>query len=397
MSVDTTATAIPAGPAKPAATTPGRAPAKTVTQAGEVRSSRIESLRALAALAVLESHTFGLPRAFGPATNPLQHIESSAYLAVYVFFALTGYLLFKPFATRIVAGGPGVDYRRYAINRVVRILPLYYVVLIVLLLAQERGGNFSQWWHFMLFAQNFSTSTVQTVDGPMWSLVIEVHFYVLLPLLALGIGRLARGSSRRAIAVLLTLAVASILVHHYGDGYRPPGNVPWNSSLPATFFFFVPGMVLAILGAEAGKRTLTTRVPQFARAELWLLAAIPLWTYAIFLSTLTGEVCVAVGAFFVLGACVLPLHGGWILGALDWKPIAALGVCSYSLYLWHVPLVRWLMHRDLAWFGHVPPAGLFFLQAAALCVPVALLSYALVESPFLRLRKRWFGSARVAG
>lgn len=370
-----------------------RTSTQTIEQAGEKRSAAIESLRALAALAVVESHTFGLPRHFGPATTPLQHIESSAFYAVYLFFALTGYLLFKPFAAAIVNRGQAINYRRYAINRAVRILPLYYAVVVVLLLLQEHGGSFGQWWRFALFAENFSTNTVQAVDGPMWSLVIEVHFYLLLPLLAWGIARVARGSARRAVAILGALAIASILVHHYGDSYPYPAHLLWNSSLPATFFFFVPGMALALLLAEPGSRSLLRRVPaRLARVELWLLAALPFWGFAAFQSTLTAEVCVAVGAFLVLGACVAPLAGRRLLGVLEWKPLAALGVASYSLYLWHVPLLNWLLGRDRAWFGGVPSPALFLLEGLAVCVPVALVSYALIESPFLRLRRRWFAT-----
>jgi peptidoglycan/LPS O-acetylase OafA/YrhL len=70
---------------------------------------------------------------------------------------------------------------------------------------------------------------------------------------------------------------------------------------------------------------------------------------------------------------------------LDWRPLAALGVASYSLYLWHFPIVSriagssWVPHR--------------YLALLALCLPlsclVALISYHVVEAPFLRLRRQW--------
>jgi peptidoglycan/LPS O-acetylase OafA/YrhL len=226
----------------------------------------------------------------------------------------------------------------------------------------------------------------------MWSLVVEVHFYILLPLLAIALHRLAKGSSRRVLLILALLAVASIKIHHLGDGAGHGWAAVWDSSLPATFFFFVPGMALAVLKSEPGGRTFSSLVPRrLASANIWLAAAVPFWAVTVASFTLTGEVACAVGSFFALGACVLPLRASRLVAALDWKPVAALGVASYSFYLWHLPLATWVRHRHLEFFGGNPPAWLFFVESLVVCVPVAFVSYAIVESPFLRLRRRWWG------
>jgi peptidoglycan/LPS O-acetylase OafA/YrhL len=98
-----------------------------VDQAGELRSARIESLRAVAALAVYVGHVFGQANAYDPARTQDTFLDRALLgggFGVYLFFALSGYLLFLPFARRDYAGGRAVDYRRYAQNRAVRILPL---------------------------------------------------------------------------------------------------------------------------------------------------------------------------------------------------------------------------------------------------------------------------------
>src|SRR3954468_16576775 len=116
-----------------------------VDQAGEQRLARLESLRALAALGVLVGHVWGARHAFGATgTDDLlgRAIFGGGY-GVFVFFALSGYLLFRPLADAVF-NGERVDLRRYAINRLLRTLPLYYVVVIVLLVlrrAAARSGS----------------------------------------------------------------------------------------------------------------------------------------------------------------------------------------------------------------------------------------------------------------
>src|SRR6185312_10204590 len=105
----------------------------------------------------------------------------------------------------------------------------------------QHGGTANQWWRFMTFSESFSLSTAQQVDGPMWSLVVEVHFYVLLPLLAWGLGRLRRPGPAAAALLLLGLASTVFWHRHLGPVFE------WGYSLPADFYGFVPGMLLALL------------------------------------------------------------------------------------------------------------------------------------------------------
>ena len=100
------------------------------------------------------------------------------------FFALSGYLLFWPFVRRDYGSGGAIDLRRYALDRALRILPLYYFAVALLLVVNEGGGNLTQWWRFATGTPSFFKDTVGTVDGPMWSLMVELQFYALLPLLA---------------------------------------------------------------------------------------------------------------------------------------------------------------------------------------------------------------------
>src|SRR5436189_6111084 len=97
------------------AATPG--PAPQVDQAGERRSARIESLRALAALGVLVGHAYGWSHGFAGAIYGTYHgrVLLSGGFGVFLFFALSGYLLYLPFVRGAFSDRGGIDVRRYAV------------------------------------------------------------------------------------------------------------------------------------------------------------------------------------------------------------------------------------------------------------------------------------------
>jgi peptidoglycan/LPS O-acetylase OafA/YrhL len=353
--------------------------AETISQAGEVRSARIESLRALAALAVLGSHAFGYAHNWKGVYSTLpDRLLLGGGSGVLVFFALSGYLLFWPFAKRWFGQGNQIDLRRYALNRVLRILPLYYVAVIVFLVVSEHGGSFSQWWRFGLLFENFSTQTLTKVDGPLWSVIVEIHFYALLPLIAVALAFVAR--RRRAVAIMLLLAVGLV-----GALFRDWAlTQDWHTasllqySLPGTFYFFVPGMLLALLRLEVQEHS--WRLPGPA---IWLLASVPFWLWHF---NSVRDWPAAIASFLVVAACVLPLREDRAVRALEWRPLAVLGIASYSIYVWHMPIVK-ALDGALGW-SFAPLLAVSLL----VCCAVALASYRFIEAPFLALRTRWSGT-----
>lgn len=349
-----------------------------VVQAGERRSARLESLRAVAALAVLLSHVFAYSHGWRPVIYQgfFHRAIMGGGFGVQLFFALSGYLLYRAFTKRDFAGG-SVHLATYARNRALRILPLYYVVVVVLLVFTQHGGTWTQWWRFSLFAEEFSTKTAQTVDGPMWSLVVEIMFYILLPTLAWGLARASRGSPVKAVLWLLALGGLSAALHQF----NPAPTVLWSYSFPSTFYGFVPGMILAILEVRwkgALPRLMTGLV---ANSDAWVAASVILWLVIFWRYSLV--LLTAPASFLLVGACVLPLGSKNSLKVLDWRPLALVGVASYSLYLWHVPIIEHLA-------PHAPRGTIGLLVIALpLCLAVAAISYGLVERTALRFRRRW--------
>jgi peptidoglycan/LPS O-acetylase OafA/YrhL len=358
-----------------------------IGQAGEVRSARVESLRALAALAVLVGHALLIANAGLPPETAKNRVLIGGGLGVFLFFTLTGYLLYLPFARG------AVDLAGYARNRALRILPLYFAVAAILYAFQPNGARLEDWWRFALFLQNFSVDTLARLDSPMWTLVVEVQFYVLLPFLALTIGKLARGSLGRAALIVAALGLASFALRAdrvlLAEGTDYTG-LAGKYALPTLFFFFTSGMLLALLKLHL-ERT-GRRAPGSSTA--WLVAAAALWLLACV--DYEWEPVIYLAGFLTVGACVLPLRAG-AARLLEWRPLAALGVASYSLYLWHVPVLLALSGQSVVFeasganrfVGAPDDFKLVLAGGLAASIAVAAASYWAVERPFLRLRRRW--------
>jgi peptidoglycan/LPS O-acetylase OafA/YrhL len=357
--------------------------ASLIGQAGEPRSRGLESVRAIAALSVLVGHTYA---SVGPAhaySGYFHRVLLGGTFGVYAFFVLSGFLLYRPFARAAFAEGSPVAVRSYLRNRALRILPLYYTALVLLIVAGGLGWGWSDWWSHALFIESFSHRTVFTVDPVMWSLVPEAEFYVALPLIAWLLTWVARGSLRRAAAITGLLAVASLSLRYgvyLGDG-KNIGVI--QDSLPSLFVYFAIGMLLALLEVEwAGVRPRALDGIT-AHGDAWILAGLVCWLLVFV--RYRWEILAGAGTFLVIGACVLPLRRGRLLSVLEWRPLAGIGVISYSVYLWHVPLIQLVQRQLLSRPGF---AGVLTV-ALPLTIAVAALSYSVVEVPFLRMRRPW--------
>ena len=300
------------------------------------RSAGLDALRAIACALVVgfHLHTVG-GVGFGPANVVLAGGDNG----VYIFFALSGYLLYRPFI------GRPVDLGAYAIKRAARILPGYYIALVGLTVLTRSALPVDHPVPYLAIAASYSIP-LRGFLGSAWTLSAEVLFYVSLPLLA----RLARG---REVGVLGALAVGSMLASVVLRATLSASTEWLIGSYPVVVYAFVPGMLLAVVEARFGG--------PFRRLAGW--PALAVGAILVALGCVTSTLPVALGAG--LGT---PLLMGWLLqhrlpGS---RVLAFLGGASYALYLWH---------KDaLLAFGLV---GL----------PVALLaaaaSWALAERPIL--------------
>lgn len=184
------------------------------TPSSSVRLPGVEGTRAIAAGSILVFHVWRIGAPGGTAYD-LGWIGSffpDLQFGVVLFFVLSGFLLYWPFAAGIVHGDGFPSVAGYLRNRALRILPAYWAILLCSALLLEAVVHASRTSESprdplrlataTLFVQNYDPDSVVSGIGPAWSLNVEVVFYLVLPVLALAACRLATALPRVAAALL---------------------------------------------------------------------------------------------------------------------------------------------------------------------------------------------------
>jgi peptidoglycan/LPS O-acetylase OafA/YrhL len=372
---------------------------------GNPRFAPVDGLRAVAAVCVLVTHTAFLSGFNGHGFPG--SITARLDAGVALFFVISGFLLYRPFVAARLHGGRPPRLLRYARRRVLRIVPAYWLALTVLAIWPGLELVHSDhWWVYYFFLQDLFGTYVHGGITAAWSLCVEVQFYVLLPLYALGVARLVRGRSvttqlRVEAALLTALAAGSILARALSFVDPAPDTV--SSTIAGTFFWFALGMGLALASARwhdipaaerPGVLRLVARrplVPWAAAAALLVLSTrigMPVLNISDYdLSDwLVGHV-----VYGLMALCfALPVMLG-VAGAggaperlLTLRPVAWLGLISYGIFLWHHPLTgKFASVQD--WTSHGSFA-VYTLAVFAVATTCATLSYYLVERPILKYK-----------
>lgn len=338
----------------------------------------LDGLRAVAALAVLTTHV-----AF--QTGEVVRGVGGAFLArfdagVAVFFVLSGFLLYRPWAS-----GRAVSVRRYAVRRAARILPAYWVALAVVALSGPVSG--AHWWLGQTYVGPLAPDFTQT-----WSLCAEVAFYAVLPGLAWAAARW-----RWVLPGCLVSTYVYVGTVHALD--LPDRALLW---LPGHLDWFAVGMLLASPAPPAVLRA-AARWP----GTCWAAAGVLLWLVStpvagpLTLEPIPGAAALVKEAAYavVAGLLLLPAALGSPasgLGAVLASPVARwLGRVSYGVFLWHLLVLSWVYSAT----GWAPFSGrvlVVLLLTVLGSVGVAAVSWWVVERPALLLADRLV-AARAGG
>ena len=337
----------------------------------------------------------------------LTPLISIGFAGVSIFFVLSGFLLALPYAEWQAGLRERPATGRYLLRRVARVFPAYYaqLALLVLLAAwlpwHASIDDWSALWRHLLMLFVPPPLGTTPINMVWWTLPIEFSFYLALPFLAFLL-------PMRRWWLLLIGSLFAMTLWRYGVvtllADRPMQERVYASyQLPGSLDTFGLGMLTAMLHVNRDRlpRWLWTReradwlgalglllilVAIYwlagARSEYWRDNPIfYCWTPALGLGT----------AALVFSA----MNGGRVVEFLFGnRTIVFLGTISYSLYLWHHPLLEWLNSTSLIHGQGKTRLLMLVAIGVPLTLVVSALSYVLIERPFLRFRSPRYLSAQ---
>jgi peptidoglycan/LPS O-acetylase OafA/YrhL len=328
----------------------------------------------------------------GTRTGLVDKMFFEASIGLICFFVLSGFLLYRPFVRAGLTGRRTVDVGRYALRRAARILPAYYLsVLGCLLLYSAVGYSASvppadRLPLFAVLGQNYSIDTVMKINPVTWTLGVEAAFYVLLPLLGLVAFLLGPKRVRSQIAILFGLVALTIgwnvLLHETGRGALV------SKALPAYIGYFAIGMLVAMwLEWRAIRQRSAVPLRRISTAMLMALGLLIIAAHGVWHETagsfnagwiLFGNLPAALGCSLAIAAAAAGT--GPAVRWLSARPLASLGVISYGIYLWHLPLILTVRQVGLLPTTLIPRLSVVLL----LSIGAGALSWVLIERPAIR-------------
>jgi peptidoglycan/LPS O-acetylase OafA/YrhL len=395
-----------------------------VAPPGNPRFPLFDGLRGIAVLAILAFHCAEYSARIG--LGPLGRLaEVAGVEAVIVFFVISGFLLYRPFAVARATGRRPPSTARYGRRRALRILPGYWIALTVLAIFPGIAGVFTgDWWRYYGYLQLYSSHARGSGIQVAWTLCVEVTFYLVLPLWAILLRRLPgaatnRGFLRSELSALAVVALGGLAV----QVAVTRGHLPYvlGSSLLGQCAWMAIGMALAVLSVavqrDGGALALVRGLAD--RSELcWAIGLVAAAVLALLVPRqgffgLVASIDIAqslprtiaklgleglLAVAFVLPAIFGDQGRGLPRTVLSWRPFIGLGVISYSFYLYHLPIIGLLAIKhtnafsatglDLMAHVHFARTTLLYLLSLAITAVVATVSYRLVELPFLRRKER---------
>ena len=372
----------------------------------------LDTLRAVGALAVLTTHASfwaGDYTRHGTVGTLLARLD----VGVAIFFVLSGFLLSRAWLLRAADGAAAPAVLPYFWKRLLRIAPIYVVtaLLALALIHQNRDHGALRWLSTLLLADTYLHDSFPAGLTHMWSLAVEVAFYLALPalmLLLLGRGRAL--AVRRVVGGLVAMVAVSVWWHLDGAARVSAGRpLEW---LPAFLTWFAAGIALALLEirhrrGQVGR--LGASLVSLARqpgscwalvAGLMLVSATPLAGPSMLaaptpVESLTKHLLYATVGLLIVLTGVFAVPSSRYAQVMGHPLGRRLGWISYGIFCLHLPILHLVMWAT-GWQLFVGRGPAIWALTVVLSVLAAELGYRLVERPALRLKNRFGPSAPTA-
>lgn len=360
-----------------------------------------DTVRALATLWVFAGHLFLIEPSLMSIDTAWTRVLRPGYLGVAAFFVLSGFLLSMPYWRAFHTSQSTPDLGRYLRNRLSRIVPEFYVCVLVMALIT---GAFSTKWGViqvvgcLTFTNSLLPSTyMPTWNPPLWSIGIEMSFYLMLPVVALGIFRMR---SRFSAHVLIITLMALIALGQWlflkaapaveglvgNAGFFSAGASSTTKNAVVLFAHFLIGMLAADVYLSRPIRLAEGRFNVYDGLVITSASVITLSLMTRYTLPGLAHMQYQWPTFPVLiGVMLVSLPGSVMCGRLiESRFMTITATLSYGFYIWHIPVLTGLKH---VWpaspDGRLLWLPVFVLAALLSTYAAAWASYRFVGRPAL--------------
>lgn len=328
----------------------------------------LDGLRGLAVLIVVFGH--GANHGLGPFGPDSMMIRGK--LGVYLFFVLSAYLLDRQIIKMFQQGRAQWDYWRYYFSRrILRIFPLFFLALVVFRVANAAGlkvviHSWGQLWEHL---------ALQRGDHIFWSIPVEFKYYLISPILLYFFHRVLRWN---LWAMGITFAALFVGVYQYSVHWQPDG-----TSTLLYLNIFLMGTLVAVMERCVPNFWNALRTFKPASSLGWsVILAFSLWSWKMDDFTSINTFLPAAALWSI--ALAATFGPGWWASLLSFKPLRWVGKVSFSMYLFHIPVLMWVK----TWAVPSGPLWFIYLGLTAL---VCAVTFLLVERPLQQFKPFTYG------
>lgn len=343
------------------------------------RVESLDILRALAALSVFFYHIAVV------GNDPFNGFFNFGGVGVDLFFILSGFFIGLS-VIRQKEWNVGV----FFIRRFKRIAPAYYVSILIMLAfvtppyLNSLNGLFDILSH-VTFLHSLSYSTHGSLNGSYWSLGVEVYFYIFIALCAPFLRK-----EKSAIAILLVWVVLAWLWRFWVSTFsiEPIFKFIWSSQLPGMLDQFAFGIFIALaMSLNNFNSVIEKRLTFFVAVAFFVLffsLYLPMqglsyywsdWKILVF-----GRVLLSIAFAFLVVAFISFSHMKFANRTVHYTGVPFIGKISYSLYLYHLPVIVVMKESGVLIRGDISSGILCLI----ICILVAAVSYQLIETRFYK-------------
>jgi peptidoglycan/LPS O-acetylase OafA/YrhL len=374
------------------------------------RNSALDSLRGLSTILIVVYHI-----SFVSGYTVAHANSSGAYIdrlniGVAIFFVLSGFLIFRPFAHSLIHGSPLPKTRNYYLKRAARILPGYWLALFVLAgLDALTIVNTSGFIRNVFIVHSFTEHNVFTGIRQAWTLTVEMSFYVVVPAFAFVFvrqtkrrdGPVSVSSLLKALSVLFLSAYVFRLFIHQTDFWFLKTAHIW---LPSHVDTLALGMGLAVLVEAPASAQILSKVRIFIanHTGAFVLVSVFVWLMSANINMAIGlnksEFHIDLLCHFLYGLASVLLVAPFcvdsqslLVKAMSLRLFTWLGTISYGIYLWHMAFLGGnFAEKYMPYTENDGQVLLRFLVVLPASIAIASLSYYALERPIMRAVSKRF-------